>query len=177
MEQEHASSLPPRSFQEEQVDLLQNHFQPRYSHLISSRSYTWSLQVLLMRARTHTHTHTPAPGCSQCHQGITIGDWRDPLDPDLDAQIIYSQFCQGKNTMLKKYLPSYEEEGSASTRDSSTSPTSMTSFGAISLQDQDSGGGGAPLSAAGQSAMETYCRDLLEVIEELSWHHSQISMP
>ena len=46
----------------------------------------------------------PEPGCSQCHKGITIGDWRDPLDPDLDAQTIFSQFQQGKSTLMKKYL-------------------------------------------------------------------------
>ena len=44
------------------------------------------------------------PGCSQCHRGITIGDWRDPLDPDLDAQVIFSQFHQGKSSIIKKYL-------------------------------------------------------------------------
>ena len=45
------------------------------------------------------------PGCSQCHRGITIGDWRDPLDPELDAQVIFSQFNQGKAALQKKYLP------------------------------------------------------------------------
>ena len=116
-----------------------------------------------------------APGCSQCHRGITIGDWRDPLDPDLDAQVIYSQFCQGKSSLIKKYLPMPEEDGSTSMREGSTSPTSMTSSGATSLQDQD--GGGAPLSAASQCAVENCCRDLLEIIDELSLHHSQISVP
>ena len=48
------------------------------------------------------------PGCSQCHRGITIGDWRDPLDPDLDAQVIFSQFQQGKSAIIKKYLPGRE---------------------------------------------------------------------
>ena len=48
---------------------------------------------------------TAEPGCSQCHRGITIGDWRDPLDPDLDAQVIFSQFNQGKAALQKKYLP------------------------------------------------------------------------
>lgn len=114
-----------------------------------------------------------APGCSQCHRGITISDWRDPLDPDLDAQVIYSQFSQGKSNLIKKYLPLPEDDGNSSMRNGSTSPTSMTSSGATSLQDQD-GGGATQSSAAGQSVMEDYCRDLIEVLENISWHHSQI---
>ena len=114
-----------------------------------------------------------APGCSQCHRGITISDWRDPLDPDLDAQVIYSQFSQGKSNLIKKYLPLPEDDGNSSMRNGSTSPTSMTSSGATSLQDQDGGGATLP-SAAGQSVMEDYCRDLIEVLENISWHHSQI---
>jgi len=58
---------------------------------------------------THTHTHTQTcahtePGCSQCHQGITLGDWRDPLDPDLDSQVILSQYQEGKSALIKKFL-------------------------------------------------------------------------
>lgn len=118
--------------------------------------------------------HT-APGCSQCHRGITIGDWRDPLDPDLDAQVIYTQFSQGRSTLLKKYLPvPPEDDGNSSMRDVSTSPTSMTSAGATSLQDQEAAFGYQPLSATSQSAMEDSCRDLLGTIGDLSWHHSQI---
>lgn len=67
-------------------------------------------------------------------------------------------------------------------RNGSSSPTSMTSSEATSLLDQDGsgvggGGGTTPLSAMGQSAMEDCCRDLLGIIEELSWHHSQINVP
>ena len=121
-----------------------------------------------------------APGCSQCHRGITIGDWRDPLDPDLDAQVIFSQFSQGRKSLLDKYLPLPEENCNSSLRDNSSSPTSMTSSGAASLQDQQDGaggGGGVALSSAGQSAMEDCCRDLLEVVETLSYHHTLISGP
>lgn len=122
----------------------------------------------------------PAPGCSQCHRGITIGDWRDPLDPDLDAQIILSQFMQGKSGLIKKYLPlPLDDECSNSLRGGSNSPTSMTSSGATSLQDHDGGGGGASntVNSPGIQSytnMEDCCRDLLEVVDELSWHHSQI---
>ena len=47
------------------------------------------------------------PGCSQCHRGITIGDWRDPLDPELDAQVLYSQFFQGRSALVANYLGRY----------------------------------------------------------------------
>lgn len=73
---------------------------------------------------------------------------------------------------MKKYLPVPEEDGNSSLHDGSASPASMTSFGATSLQDQDGGGagggGGAPLTALSQSAMEDYCRDLLEVVDRKS---------
>ncbi|XP_065890175.1 rasGAP-activating-like protein 1 isoform X2 [Dysidea avara] len=36
-------------------------------------------------------------GCSAAHNSITLGDWRDPLDPDVDAQIIFAQFWIGKD--------------------------------------------------------------------------------
>lgn len=37
-----------------------------------------------------------AHGCSTAHNSITLGDWRDPFDPDVDAQLIFSQFWLGK---------------------------------------------------------------------------------
>ena len=37
-----------------------------------------------------------AHGCSSAHNSITLGDWRDPFDPDVDAQLIFSQFWLGK---------------------------------------------------------------------------------
>ena len=59
-----------------------------------------------LQTSSHQFPLSPVePGCSQCHRGITIGDWRDPLDPDLDAQVIFSQFQQGRNALRKKYLP------------------------------------------------------------------------
>lgn len=74
--------------------------------------------------------------------------------------------------MLKKYLPSAVEQEDG-LHEGSASPTSMTSSGATSLQDQD---GGLPsLSAAGHRATEDCCKELLDTIEELSWHHSQIN--
>jgi hypothetical protein len=82
--------------------------------------------------------------------------------------------------LIKKYLPfPPEEDGNSSMRDGSSSPTSMTSAGATSLQDQEGGGSGAAssLSVPVQSVMEDNCRDLVEVLDNISWHHSQIRVP
>ena len=117
-----------------------------------------------------------ALGCSMCHRGITIGDWRDPLDPDLDAQIIYSQFLQGKTALIKKYIPRTPDEDYLDLQDGSNSPSSLSSSGATSLQDHDrvlAALNAAP-SPGGQSLiMKDYCRDMLEIIDDLSSHHSQ----
>lgn len=122
-----------------------------------------------------TCCRTPAsqePGCSQCHRGITMGDWRDPLDPDLDAQILFSQFLLGRAQMIRKFMP---DDGSASTstRDSS-SPT--PSAGATSLgHDEEGGGATAAVGDCISKAGEKQCRDLLGLVDELKWYHEQCS--
>ena len=64
---------------------------------------------------------------------------------------------------------------SSSTRDGSVSPTSMTSSGATSLQQEDHDvGGGASSTSADHSSMETNCKQLLDVVEALAYHHSEI---
>lgn len=42
-----------------------------------------------------------AHGCSSAHNSITLGDWRDPFDPDVDAQVLFSQFWLGKDEIKK----------------------------------------------------------------------------
>ncbi|KAM3867857.1 rasGAP-activating-like protein 1 [Diretmus argenteus] len=55
-------------------------------------------------------------GCSRTHSAVTLGDWSDPLDPDVEAQTIYKQLLQGRDKLRKKYLetpdtqPTIEEE-------------------------------------------------------------------
>ena len=68
------------------------------------------------------------------------------------------------------------DDVSSSTRDGSVSPTSMTSSGATSLQqdDQDAGVGGASSGSSDQSSMESSCKQLLGVIDELAECHSQV---
>lgn len=51
-----------------------------------------ALSVLL------THSLT-APGCNKTHSQATLGDWRDPLDPDVEAQTIYAQLHNGRETL------------------------------------------------------------------------------
>ncbi|XP_029366227.1 rasGAP-activating-like protein 1 isoform X2 [Echeneis naucrates] len=46
----------------------------------------------------------PVTGCSRTHSAVTLGDWSDPLDPDVETQTIYKQFLQGRDKLRKKYL-------------------------------------------------------------------------
>ncbi|XP_047184863.1 rasGAP-activating-like protein 1 isoform X2 [Scophthalmus maximus] len=43
-------------------------------------------------------------GCSRTHSAVTLGDWSDPLDPDVETQTIYKQLLQGKEKLRKKYV-------------------------------------------------------------------------
>ncbi|XP_070204929.1 rasGAP-activating-like protein 1 [Littorina saxatilis] len=43
-----------------------------------------------------------APGCSQTYNGVVLGDWQDPLEPVVDAQIIYSQLRHSHDTLKKR---------------------------------------------------------------------------
>ncbi|XP_030215652.1 rasGAP-activating-like protein 1 isoform X1 [Gadus morhua] len=45
-----------------------------------------------------------ALGCSRSHSAVTLGDWSDPLDPDVETQTIYKQLHQGRDKLGKKYL-------------------------------------------------------------------------
>uniref|UniRef100_A0AAX7VRA4 RAS protein activator like 1 n=1 Tax=Astatotilapia calliptera TaxID=8154 RepID=A0AAX7VRA4_ASTCA len=38
-------------------------------------------------------------GCSRTHSAVTLGDWSDPLDPDVETQTIYKQLLQGKDKL------------------------------------------------------------------------------
>ena len=80
-----------------------------------------------------------------------MGDWRDPLDPYLDAQVIYSQYSQGRSTIVKKHLPGGVEE-----REESPGVTATPADG----------------GASEESEKTQCCRNLLEVLDELAYHHS-----
>ncbi|XP_056135595.1 rasGAP-activating-like protein 1 [Lampris incognitus] len=49
-------------------------------------------------------------GCSKTHSAVTLGDWSDPLDPDVETQTIYKQLLQGRDKLRKKYLETPENE-------------------------------------------------------------------
>uniref|UniRef100_A0A3Q3RTG1 RAS protein activator like 1 n=1 Tax=Mastacembelus armatus TaxID=205130 RepID=A0A3Q3RTG1_9TELE len=38
-------------------------------------------------------------GCSRTHSAVTLGDWSDPLDPDVETQTIYKQLLQGREKL------------------------------------------------------------------------------
>uniref|UniRef100_A0A3Q2Q5G5 RAS protein activator like 1 n=1 Tax=Fundulus heteroclitus TaxID=8078 RepID=A0A3Q2Q5G5_FUNHE len=38
-------------------------------------------------------------GCSRTHSAVTLGDWSDPLDPDVETQMIYKQLLQGRDKL------------------------------------------------------------------------------
>lgn len=80
-----------------------------------------------------------------------MGDWRDPLDPYLDAQVIFSQYSQGRSTLVKKHLPGGVEESEASS-EATAAPSAN--------------------GASEDSVMTQCCRNLLEVLDELAYHHS-----
>lgn len=49
-----------------------------------------------------------AIGCSRTHAQAVLGDWRDPLDPDMEAQTIFSQLLNGRHILRQKYMETTE---------------------------------------------------------------------
>lgn len=39
---------------------------------------------------------------------MTLSDWRDPLDPDSEAQMIFTQLLQGREELKQKFLETKE---------------------------------------------------------------------
>ena len=72
-------------------------------------------------------------------------------------------------------MPTGGDDGSASmsTRDGSSSPTSLASAGATSIQqDEDSFEG--VVAKGGDKLLETSCQELVSILDELHWQHSQV---
>lgn len=40
---------------------------------------------------------------------MTLSDWRDPLDPDSEAQMIFTQLLQSRQELRQKFLGAAEE--------------------------------------------------------------------
>ncbi|XP_078106246.1 RAS protein activator like 1 isoform X1 [Sander vitreus] len=64
-------------------------------HPGAHRSGKWTCCLQAGRAVT---------GCSRTHSAVTLGDWSDPLDPDVETQTIYKQLLQGRDKLRKKYV-------------------------------------------------------------------------
>ncbi|XP_022061351.1 rasGAP-activating-like protein 1 isoform X2 [Acanthochromis polyacanthus] len=64
-------------------------------HPGAHRSGKWTCCLQADRAVT---------GCSRTHSAVTLGDWSDPLDPDVETQTIYKQLLQGRDKLRKKYV-------------------------------------------------------------------------
>ncbi|XP_059844073.1 rasGAP-activating-like protein 1 [Hypanus sabinus] len=54
------------------------------------------------------HTDRTVQGCSRTHSAVTLGDWSDPLDPDVETQTVYKQLLQGREKLKKQYLESLD---------------------------------------------------------------------
>ena len=42
------------------------------------------------------------------HSHVTLSDWRDPLDPDSEAQMIFTQLLQSREEMKQKFIETKE---------------------------------------------------------------------
>ena len=42
------------------------------------------------------------------HSHVTLSDWRDPLDPDSEAQMIFTQLLQSREELKQKFIETKE---------------------------------------------------------------------
>ena len=122
------------------------------------------------------------------------------MDPYLDAQVIYSQYHQGRETLASKYDPNKRQQGKendAGTKDND-SESLVPSGGGESASVSSGGDGEGETSASDrasfavtrgsgtdsiidqsvsdedQKGMEIAYQSLVEVLDELAYHHSQV---
>ncbi|XP_026871690.2 ras GTPase-activating protein 4 [Electrophorus electricus] len=50
------------------------------------------------------------PGCDKTRHGVTLQEWYDPLDPDLEAQLIYRHLSSVQSPMRDKYYELIKQE-------------------------------------------------------------------
>uniref|UniRef100_W5U8Y0 Ras GTPase-activating protein 4 n=1 Tax=Ictalurus punctatus TaxID=7998 RepID=W5U8Y0_ICTPU len=50
------------------------------------------------------------PGCDKTRHGVTLQEWYDPLDPDLEAQLIYRHLSSVQHAMRDKYYEPIKQE-------------------------------------------------------------------
>ncbi|KAL0994591.1 hypothetical protein UPYG_G00124530 [Umbra pygmaea] len=51
------------------------------------------------------------PGCDKTKHGVTLQEWSDPLDPDLESQIIYRHLIGVRQAIWDKYQEMLKSEG------------------------------------------------------------------
>ncbi|MED6255577.1 hypothetical protein ATANTOWER_011585, partial [Ataeniobius toweri] len=82
-------------------------------HLGVHRSGKWTCCLQAGRAVT---------GCSRTHSAVTLGDWSDPLDPDVETQMIYKQLLQGRDKLRKKYLEMEDVDQTSTNKEKRINP-------------------------------------------------------
>lgn len=100
-----------------------------------------------------------AGGCQLTHTHVTLSDWRDPLDPDSEAQMIFTQLLQGRDELRKKFL---------GTKELQNDPQESSD----TVKDQQTPVKNAETSTA--TTKEAVATKLLEVIDELEKAHEAI---
>ena len=90
---------------------------------------------------------------------MILSDWRDPLDPDSEAQMIFTQLLQSRDELRKKFLRTKELQ-----KDSQDSSDTA--------KDQQTPVMNAQTSTA--TTEEIVATKLLEVIDELEKAHEAI---
>ncbi|CAN9513463.1 unnamed protein product [Ophioblennius macclurei] len=118
-------------------------------HPGAHRSGKWTCCLQTDRAVT---------GCSRTHSAVTLGDWSDPLDPDVETQTIYKQLLQGRDKLRKKYVETPEADQILSNNENTIN----------SDVHPDGAGCDAHPSKSGQSLAAR----LLSVIEDLEQAHA-----
>lgn len=86
---------------------------------------------------------------------MTLSDWRDPLDPDSEAQMICTQLLHGRDELRKKFLGTTEQQ-KHSLECSDTAKDEQISVKAVQT------------SSPAERAVAT---KLLEVVDELEKAH------
>ncbi|KAM8886517.1 rasGAP-activating-like protein 1 isoform 3-T3 [Spinachia spinachia] len=103
-------------------------------------------------------------GCSRTHSAVTLGDWSDPLDPDVETQTIYKQLLQGRDKLRKKYVEMRDaDQTTSNTEPNSDSHPALPTF---CLTD------GAECNEQLMKPGQSVAARLLVVIEDLEQAHA-----
>ena len=118
------------------------------------------------------------------------------MDPYLDTQVIYTQYHHGRETLASKYDPNKRQQGKesdAGTKDNDSEslvPSGGGESASVSSGGDEEGETSANFAITGRSGtdsiidqsvsdedqkgMEIAYQSLVEVLDELAYHHSQV---